>query len=153
MSRWRYNPTERRAGLLNLAIAAAVALSMWWGWWIWRDQPPPMVRQRALEEVVVSWKCGNDHRFEVLGDYGSRPCPECGAKAFVVAQYRCVEHGKMEAELTHERGSDGHAVIAAVRFEERDWIGYPPSMRCPHCDQELDRVRRNVFARRRNKGR
>lgn len=137
---------DRRAALTNLAIAATVAFLVWLAWWMWRDAPASPARQRQITDVTVTWRCGNGHVFEARGAYGSRPCPECGADAYIIRQYYCPEHAEVEAKLRYERGADGKPILAGVCFEEGEWISSPQSLTCPVCGRRLRLVKPNLFS-------
>ncbi|MHC4091200.1 MAG: hypothetical protein ACYSVY_13165 [Planctomycetota bacterium] len=145
MSPWSDIQFDRRAGLANLAIAAAVALMVWLAWWLWQDAIPPTARQRDLTDLIISWKCDNGHVFESAGAYGSEPCPECGATAHLVQRYHCPEQHDLEASLRYERGKDGGAILSGINWGNGVWIEYPQSLFCPHCGRSLRPARPNLF--------
>ena len=138
-------PFERRAGLYSLAVAACAAVVIWLAWWMWQETPPQPAKQRGLSDIETTWKCDNGHVFEAPADYGSIPCPECQADAYILGRYRCSEHGDLEAQLSYERTADGKGVLAKMRFTGGEWIDHPKELRCPQCNRRLTPVRLDAF--------
>lgn len=142
---------EQRAGLFSLAVAAAVAILVWCGWWLMRDQPESEARQRAFHQITVRWLCDNGDEFRSFGAFGPRRCPQCKADAYVMARYDCPEHGQRDVRLRHVRGDDQRPVLSAVCFSERAWEDPGDGVRCPVCDRLMDQVPEDVFANRKNR--
>ncbi|MFQ5492383.1 MAG: hypothetical protein ACE5GE_16860 [Phycisphaerae bacterium] len=142
---------EQRAGLFSLAVAVAVALLVWCGWWLLREEPPPVARQRAFHQIQVRWLCDNGDEFTSFGAFGPRRCPQCKADAFVVARYQCPVHGEFDVRLRHVRGTDDRPVLSAICFSERAWEDPTDGVRCPTCERRMLQTQVDVFANRKDK--
>jgi len=145
MTRWRHITAERRAGLTNLAIAAAVAILIWFSAWLWRDPPQSPGHQRDLTETTVDWECTNGHQYQARGAYGIGRCPVCDAEAYLYIRYRCPEHGEIGALLWREKDPKGGSTIAGIRFEGRQWVLAPSRIVCPQCGRTLRTVRPDLY--------
>lgn len=137
---------EQRAGLYSLAVAGAVAILVWCGWWLMREEPPPLARQRAFHQITVRWLCDNGDEFTSFGSFGPRRCPQCRADAYVVASYACVEHGAWDVRLRHDRGVDERPVLSSICFADRAWEDPGDGVRCLRCDDLMEQVEADVFA-------
>ncbi|MCP4245892.1 MAG: hypothetical protein GY778_02480 [bacterium] len=145
MSPQREVTTDRRRSLSNLAIAAVTALFIWLAFWLWQDAPPHPARQRSITEMTVSWRCTAGDQFDAAGQAGTRSCPQCGAEANIIRQYRCAIHGELSAALKYGPGVDGAVVLTEIRFEGGSWEACPTRLRCPHCSAELHPVVRSII--------
>lgn len=145
MTRWSHIPRARRTGLVNLAIAGAVAVLIWFSWWLWRDPPQAPPPQRDLTEVTVTWKCAKGHVYQAPGAYGIGTCRVCGAKAYILVRYRCSVHGEMQALLWHEPHPAGGSKIAGIDFGDQQWVLSPAELRCPQCGRKLRTVGPNLY--------
>ncbi len=153
MNRFQNHSAGRRAGLLNLTLAAAVGLLAWFSWWILQEKPAPVAVQRSFTELRIPWQCSAGHQYEANGALSPQPCPECGAEAYPIASYRCTEHGALLARLRHEQADDGSFVLSAISFVEDEWIPRPPELRCPYCGLALRSVPPDPFAKLRKEDR
>ena len=140
MIRWRSLPMQRRAGLVNLAIAAVVAVSLWFSIWLWRDRPQPSPPSSRLSDVTVTWQCTGGHRYEAAGACGIGKCQVCDAQAYLFRRYRCPEHGEFDAMFWREAGADDRSTIAGIRFGDEPWQRSPSAIRCPTCGQAMSPV-------------
>ncbi len=153
MHRWTGHSSDRRAGLLNLTLAAAVGLLAWFSWWIVQDKPAPPAKQRSFTDVPVPWKCDQGHEYVAAGAFGPQTCPTCGAAAYVAAVYECRQDGPMEARLTHGVDEDGGLIISGIRFDGAEWLSYPQQIVCPCCGREMRAVLPGPFGPQQKTGR
>jgi hypothetical protein len=146
---------QQRNWLLSLGIPGAVALVAWFSWVMMQGEEPRLAVQRSFDQVEVRWQCDDGFEFNAPGALGPQPCPNGDGEAYVVARYRCSEHGEMNARLRHELRDDGIPVLIAVSFSEGQWIpvDHQQEPACPYCGREMQRVLPDVFAKARDKGR
>ena len=150
MSQFSSISGERRAGLFSLAVAAAVAILIWCGWWLMREEPTPVARQRAFHQIRVRWLCDNGDEFTSFGAFGPRRCTKCRADAYVVASYRCGEHGSFDVRLRHDRGPSERPVLSSICIAGGAWQDPGDGVRCPACDLPIEQVQPDVFASKKN---
>ncbi len=136
---------RRRTGLVNLAIAAAMAALLWFSIWLWREPQTPAARQRQVTDVTVPWRCINGHAYQARGAYGVGSCKTCGEKAYITKRYRCPEHGELEAMLWHELDDGAGSKIAGIRFAGQPEIRSPTQILCPQCSHRIQPVQRDLY--------
>lgn len=145
MIRWSHIPKRRRAGLVNLAIAAGMAALLWFSIWLWRESPQPGAKQRQITDVTVTWKCANGHTHRARGACGVGSCATCSEQAYITRSYRCPEHGEMEAMLWHAPDGRAGSRIAGISFDGQDPILSPTDISCPQCGTSMQPVRRGLY--------
>ena len=136
----------RQTAIYSFCGAIGVCFVLWLSWWLMQPTAPLQPQQRRLSDVELRWQCPNGHQFTRQGSHHSVPCPECGRRADVLADYLCHEHGAKAALIRYVLERDGREVLSSVSFTPMVWRAVDADVRCPECGVAMEPAAANPFA-------
>jgi len=140
---------SRQTAIYSFCGALGVCLILCLSWWLMRPETPVQPLQRRLSDLDLRWRCPNGHEFTRKGSSRTAPCPECGRRADVVAQYLCPEHGVKSALIRYTSHRDGWEMVSSISFKPMVWQDVDAAVRCPDCGAPMGPAESNPFAERR----
>ena len=136
------NPGRNKGAITSLLMAIAAAVVIWAGFWVWHREDQTISSQRRINDVVVRWRCPNQHVFEANGATKAIPCPTCGQPAHVLVTYVCPEHGEFEMLVMYDEETGRPC---RVQWKPGKWIPVSTIIPCPQCNEPIHPKRRNPF--------
>jgi hypothetical protein len=128
-----------RGAIISLAIALAASATVYLAWRIFKPVPPEVAYTRTLGDVLLSYECERNHKFNAPGQVGSLPCPMCQTPAYPRTNFECSTRHKQPVEVEFARKPDGHEAVARIRLPGGEWTSPEKGLRCPKCQSPLSR--------------
>lgn len=136
----------------SLCCAAATAFFLFALVRFWREDDDVRVRPRAIQDILLAYRCPRRHTFERAGGAAVARCPVCGLEAYHRIVYRCPNHGDFEVAVRFGADDAGLVKVLEVRLPGKEWVAADEPLECSVCNRRLERQRTDPMRRRQSSG-